>query len=125
MRSLSIAEPPEPPRTQEELNERLLVFLDSWWRVDSWNGSGRNPQTPWTLAQPLIYTSYCAGLWGDIADADEWNATEGRIEKLFLENMDRQIGPYRIIQKRDRRRKSKWHWAVRKVEESQGRGENP
>ena len=119
MRSLTIAEPPIPPRTQAELNERLLAFLEAWWR------DYRHPQTPWTLAQPLIYTSYRAGLWGEIADADEWNATEGRIEKLLLENMDRQIGPYRIIQKRDRRRKSRWHWAVRKVEESQGRGEKP
>ncbi len=122
MRSLSIADPPQPPRTREELNERLLAFLDSWWNGSSF---GSDRQTPWTLAQPLIYTSYCAGLWGEIADADEWNATEGRIEKLLLENMDRQIGPYRIIQKRDRRRKSKWHWAVRRVEESQGSGEKP
>ncbi len=122
MRPLTIAEPPKPPRTQEELNERLLAFLDSWWRGEHWCGSGGNLQTPWTLAQPLIYTSYRAGLWGEIADANEWNATEGRIEKLLLENMDRQIGPYRIIQKQDRRRRSHWLWAVRKVEGSQHPG---
>ena len=122
MRTLTIAEPLHPPRTLVELNERLLAFLDAWWQGSHF---GSDPQTTWTLAQPLIYTSYCAGLWGDIADAAEWNATEGRIEKLLLENMDRQIGPYQIVQKRDRRRKSKWHWAVRRVDESQGPGAKP
>jgi len=106
-------------------DQHLLAFLDSWWSGHLFGRSDGNPQTPWTLAQPLIYTSYRAGLWGEIEDADEWNATEGRIEKLLLENMDRQIGPYRIIQKQDRRRRSRWLWAVKRVEGLQGQGGRP
>ena len=46
----------------------------------------------------------------------------GHIYLVEMENMDRQIGSYQIVQKHDRRRKSRWLWAVRRVEELQDSG---
>ena len=88
--------------------QRLELFLQQWHIAFG---------DHWTTSSELIAACISPSFWHPFLGTDEPAKLTIRLGILLREKANQQVGPYRILQSRDRHKKI-WMWSLKKVDQS-------